>query len=120
MMTPLCTTAIWFALITVDRRCAMSTTVQPDSLMSLSNASCTSASFSASNADVASSRKSSRGFLRKHRAMARRWRWPPESSMPRSPTRVSYWSSVSRMNSCALAALQASSSSSRVWGRPRP
>mmetsp|Transcript_118946 Transcript_118946/g.288829 ORF Transcript_118946/g.288829 Transcript_118946/m.288829 type:complete len:114 (+) Transcript_118946:170-511(+) len=98
-MPPLCTTAICWALITVERRCAMRTTVQPTCSMSLSRASCTNASFSASSADVASSRKSSRGLRRKQRAMARRWRWPPESSMPRSPTRVSYCSSVSMMNS---------------------
>mmetsp|Transcript_47853 Transcript_47853/g.128029 ORF Transcript_47853/g.128029 Transcript_47853/m.128029 type:complete len:114 (-) Transcript_47853:121-462(-) len=98
-MLPLWTTAIWFALITVDSRCAMSTTVHCTSWISLSSACCTNASFSASRAEVASSRKSSRGLRRKQRAMARRCLWPPERSMPRSPTRVSYCSSVSMMNS---------------------
>jgi hypothetical protein len=47
---------------------------------------CTSASDSASRAEVASSRRSSRGLRSRQRAMARRWRWPPERRCPRSPT----------------------------------
>mmetsp|Transcript_50358 Transcript_50358/g.155682 ORF Transcript_50358/g.155682 Transcript_50358/m.155682 type:complete len:129 (+) Transcript_50358:314-700(+) len=113
-MPPLWTTAIWLALITVESRCAMRTTVHFTSSMSLSSACWTSASFSASSAEVASSRKSSRGRRRKQRAMAKRCRWPPDSSMPRSPTRVSYCSSVSMMNSWAFAALQAAMTSSCV------
>mmetsp|Transcript_61440 Transcript_61440/g.170358 ORF Transcript_61440/g.170358 Transcript_61440/m.170358 type:complete len:114 (+) Transcript_61440:278-619(+) len=98
-MLPLCTTAICWALMTVESRCAIRTTVHCTCSIRLSSAFCTRASFSASKAEVASSRKRSRGRRRKQRAMARRCRWPPESSMPRSPTRVSYCSSVSMMNS---------------------
>mmetsp|Transcript_70798 Transcript_70798/g.163686 ORF Transcript_70798/g.163686 Transcript_70798/m.163686 type:complete len:127 (+) Transcript_70798:646-1026(+) len=112
MTPPLCTTAICLALITVERRCAMRTTVHFTSSIKASSACCTRASFSASKAEVASSRKSSRGRRKKHRAMARRCRWPPDNSMPRSPTRVSYCSSVSMMNSCAFAALHAATTSS--------
>mmetsp|Transcript_5188 Transcript_5188/g.15256 ORF Transcript_5188/g.15256 Transcript_5188/m.15256 type:complete len:120 (+) Transcript_5188:418-777(+) len=119
-MEPLCTTAILFEFMTVESRCAMRTTVHFTSSMRVSKACWTSASFSASKAEVASSRKSSRGRRRKQRAMASRWRWPPESSMPRSPTRVWYPSSVSKMNSCALAARHAACSSSSVCARPSP
>ena len=46
------------------------------------------------------------GALRtKARAMARRWRWPPDSVTPRSPMRVSYPSGNAVMNSCACACL---------------
>mmetsp|Transcript_30738 Transcript_30738/g.88762 ORF Transcript_30738/g.88762 Transcript_30738/m.88762 type:complete len:115 (+) Transcript_30738:299-643(+) len=114
MIWPRCTTAIWFASMTVESRWAMSTTVQPDSVINLSNAFCTKNSFSASSAEVASSKKSSRGLRRKHRAMAKRCLWPPERRIPRSPTRVSYPSSCSKMNSCAFAALHASKTSSFV------
>jgi hypothetical protein len=37
------------------------------------------------------------------RAIDRRWRWPPESVMPFSPTRASYPEALSRMKSSALA-----------------
>ena len=44
---------------------------------------------SLSSADVASSRIRIGASLSNARAMAMRWRWPPESSAPRSPTSVS-------------------------------
>ena len=42
------------------------------------------------------------------RAMAMRWRCPPDSLVPCSPTMVSYPSGSSQMNSCAPASLAAS------------
>ena len=53
------------------------------------SAFCTRASVAASSALVASSRISTGGSFSKARAIARRWRWPPESELPRSPTIVS-------------------------------
>jgi hypothetical protein len=53
-----------------------------------SSAFCTSVSLSASSADVASSSSRIGASRRMARAMAMRWRWPPESVMPRSPTGV--------------------------------
>mmetsp|Transcript_21443 Transcript_21443/g.38471 ORF Transcript_21443/g.38471 Transcript_21443/m.38471 type:complete len:84 (+) Transcript_21443:324-575(+) len=82
-------TAICVASMTVLKRCAMSTTVHWSSTRSLSRLPWTSASFSASSADVASSRKSIRGFRRKHLAIASRCFCPPDKRMPFSPTRVS-------------------------------
>ena len=62
------------------------------------------ASLSLSRLDVASSRIRMRGSARIARAIATRWRWPPDSRMPRSPTTVSYLSLNSSMNSsqCAM------------------
>jgi len=48
-----------------------------------------SCSVEASTDDVASSRMSTRGSARIARAIARRWRWPPETVKPRSPISVS-------------------------------
>ena len=47
------------------------------------------ASDSESRAEVASSRTRMGAFFKMARAMAMRWRWPPESLTPRSPTMVS-------------------------------
>ncbi len=52
-------------------------------------ASWTSRSDSVSSEEVASSRIRMGGFFRMARAMAIRWRSPPESLVPRSPTGVS-------------------------------
>ena len=49
---------------------------------------CTACCESSSSADVASSSRMILGFLKKMRAMATRWRWPPDRRPPRSPTRV--------------------------------
>ena len=46
-------------------------------------------SVDASTDDVASSRIRIRGSASNARAIAMRWRWPPDSVSPRSPTRVS-------------------------------
>ena len=71
---------------TVLSLCAMTSVVRP--FMSRASASCTSASLSASRLLVASSSTSTRGSMRIARAIAMRWRWPPESCTPRSPTSV--------------------------------
>ena len=72
---------------TVLRRCAMMIVERPRSSSSI--ASSTSRSLSVSRLDVASSSTTTAGFFRNTRAIARRWRWPPLSFTPRSPTRVS-------------------------------
>mmetsp|Transcript_77102 Transcript_77102/g.186293 ORF Transcript_77102/g.186293 Transcript_77102/m.186293 type:complete len:80 (+) Transcript_77102:257-496(+) len=74
---------IWLARTTVERRCAMTTVVLPS--MSRSSAACTTASLAVSSAEVASSRRSTAGFLRMARAMAMRCFWPPLMRTPFSP-----------------------------------
>ena len=64
-----------------------------------------------SSADVASSSRMILGRRRKMRAMATRWRWPPDRRPPRSPTRVWYASFMSEMKSCACASAAAASTS---------
>ena len=54
-----------------------------------SSAACTARSDSVSSALVASSSTRMGAFLRTARAMAMRWRWPPESDTPFSPMTVS-------------------------------
>jgi hypothetical protein len=75
------------AFSTVASRCAMTIVVRP--CISRSSADCTSVSLSASSAEVASSSSRIGASRRMARAMAMRWRWPPESVTPRSPTSVS-------------------------------
>ena len=87
----------------------------PD-LINLSSAYWTWCSLSASKALVASSSKRTLGFLISALAIAILYFWPPESLMPRSPTRVSYPSgnlSTSLMN-WALAFSIASSTISLI------
>ena len=72
------------ALATVLRRWAMTMVVRP--AQSVFSASWTARSDSVSSAEVASSSRISGASLRKARAMERRWRWPPESCTPCSPT----------------------------------
>ena len=55
----------------------------------LSNADCIARSDSVSNAEVASSKIKIGAFFKIARAMAIRWRWPPDSKTPFSPTMVS-------------------------------
>ncbi len=59
----------------------------------------------ASSPEVGSSRMRIGALRITARAMAMRWRWPPDSVTPRSPTIVSYPSGISLMNSSALASL---------------
>ena len=84
-----------------------------------SRASVISASVFASTALVGSSSTRMGAFLRKARAMDMRWRSPPESVTPRSPTCVRYPSGRRRMKSWASAAFAASTISLSVApGRP--
>jgi hypothetical protein len=71
----------------VDSRWAMAMTVLPCIISS--RLSWMATSTSESSALVASSSSRIGAFLSITRAMATRWRWPPDSLMPRSPTRVS-------------------------------
>ncbi|MNW05029.1 hypothetical protein D3C71_2012150 [compost metagenome] len=71
----------------VESRCAMAITVLP--AISVSRLSWIAASASESNAEVASSRTRIGAFFNSTRAIATRWRWPPDSFTPRSPTRAS-------------------------------
>mmetsp|Transcript_74941 Transcript_74941/g.201053 ORF Transcript_74941/g.201053 Transcript_74941/m.201053 type:complete len:139 (-) Transcript_74941:416-832(-) len=96
---------IWSESTMVERRCAITTDVRPT--MRRSSASCTSFSFSESSADVASSSSRILGSLSTARAMAMRWRWPPESITPRSPTWALYASGIRITKSWALAILAA-------------
>mmetsp|Transcript_61156 Transcript_61156/g.111868 ORF Transcript_61156/g.111868 Transcript_61156/m.111868 type:complete len:105 (-) Transcript_61156:509-823(-) len=74
---------------------------------------CTIASLSPSSALVASSKTSMRGFMSMARAIAIRCLWPPDiCAPPRSPTCVSYFIGKDIMNSCALAAMLASTMAS--------
>ncbi|KAG1439223.1 hypothetical protein G6F55_013781 [Rhizopus delemar] len=68
----------------VDSRCAIAITVLPP--ISSSRLSWIAASTSESSAEVASSSTRSGASFSSTRAMAMRWRWPPDSFTPRSPT----------------------------------
>mmetsp|Transcript_5354 Transcript_5354/g.16306 ORF Transcript_5354/g.16306 Transcript_5354/m.16306 type:complete len:156 (+) Transcript_5354:196-663(+) len=93
----------------VASRCATTIDVRP--FCSVSRACCTSASLSASSADVASSSSNTRGDLMMARAMATRCFCPPDSCVPPSPTSVSYPLGSARMKTSALAARAAASTS---------
>ena len=96
----------------VDNRWAMTNVVRP--CLSARNPSWISASLSLSRLEVASSRIRMRGSARIARAMATRWRCPPDSLMPRSPTIVSYPSGKPRTNSSQWAMRLTASISARV------
>jgi hypothetical protein len=96
----------------VVKRCAMISVVRP--AISRSSASSTSPSVSTSSALVGSSRIRIGASFSSARAMATRCRSPPESVAPRSPITVSYPCASRLMNSCALAACAAASTSCRV------
>mmetsp|Transcript_118204 Transcript_118204/g.176647 ORF Transcript_118204/g.176647 Transcript_118204/m.176647 type:complete len:88 (-) Transcript_118204:154-417(-) len=85
-------------------------TVLPTTTLSI--ASCTKCSDSASNADVASSNSKMRQLVSRARAIAIRCFCPPLSLTPRSPTRVSYPFGQDTTKSWALASRQACSISS--------
>ncbi len=84
---PPSSTAMRSARWSVDRRWATSRVVRP--AMTRRSPSWMAASTRASTALVASSRTRIRGSARMARARAIRWRWPPDSVSPRSPTTVS-------------------------------
>ena len=71
-------------------------------------------SVEASTAEVASSRTRIRGSASSARAIATRWRWPPLSVSPRSPTRVVVAVGQRSMKSWACARRAARSISSRA------
>src|SRR5712691_6913823 len=79
-------TAIRSALRKVERRCAMTMTVVLP--RSRSRTAQTARSLSWSSALVASSRINKVGLRNNARAKTSRWRSPPESRLPRSPTTV--------------------------------
>jgi glutathione S-transferase len=87
ILCPWSMTTMRSALSTVASRWAMMMVVRPR--MSISNASCTSRSDSASSELVASSSSNIGGSLRMARASAILCRWPPDSRVPRSPRKVS-------------------------------
>mmetsp|Transcript_66130 Transcript_66130/g.183096 ORF Transcript_66130/g.183096 Transcript_66130/m.183096 type:complete len:88 (+) Transcript_66130:254-517(+) len=87
-MRPSSKTRIWSQSLTVVRRCAMISAVAPVFLMRVSSAACTIFSLAGSRAEVASSRMRICGCRIMARAMATRWRWPPERVRPRPPTMV--------------------------------
>ena len=66
-------------------------------------ASNTNSSDAASSPEVGSSRIKMGVLRMMARAMAIRWRWPPDSVTPRSPTMVLYSAGKRSINSWALA-----------------
>lgn len=64
-------------------------------------------SLSESRLLVASSSTKILALVRMARAMATLWRWPPESLIPRSPTKVSYFFGNFMMKSWQFANLAA-------------
>ena len=77
------------------------------------------ASTSGSTADVASSRISRRGRRTRARASEMRCRWPPESDVPRSPSRVSRPSGSAATKPSACAVRSAAQTSASVMSAPR-
>ncbi len=103
---------------TVERRCATTRVVR--SRMSRSSASRTTPSASGSRALVASSRKRMRGSRTSARAIAMRWRCPPDSRAPRCPTTVSQPSGRASTNSSALASRRAARTRTSVAAGSSP
>src|SRR5216683_238629 len=100
----------------VERRCAITNVVRPR--RRVRKPSWMAASLSESRLEVASSRIRIRGSARIARAIETRWRSPPESFTPRSPTSVSYPCSNRRTKSSQWAMRPAASISCPVaWGR---
>ena len=117
MTLPELITMIRSKFCSVDRRCAIATTVRPT--ISRSSACWIASSDELSSADVASSSSRIGAFFRIARAIAIRWRCPPESFTPRSPTIVSNPSGIASMKSVQRASRAAASTSSRLAsGRP--
>ena len=81
---PSSSTTISSASAIVESRWAITNVVRP--AITSRSASLISCSVEASTDEVASSRIRIRGLARIARAIAIRWRWPPESVRPRSPT----------------------------------
>ena len=75
------------ASASVDSRWAITNVVRPR--IASRSACLIACSVEASTEEVASSRIRIRGSMTSARAIAIRWRWPPDSVRPRSPTTVS-------------------------------
>ena len=84
---PSSSTTISSASAIVESRWAITNVVRP--AITSRSAALIACSVEASTEEVASSRIRIRGSLSSARAIAMRWRWPPESVSPRSPIRVS-------------------------------
>mmetsp|Transcript_258 Transcript_258/g.908 ORF Transcript_258/g.908 Transcript_258/m.908 type:complete len:183 (-) Transcript_258:396-944(-) len=113
---PWSTTTILSLSLTVLRRWAM-TSAEPWRA-SLSRDSCTSFSVSLSRPLVASSSRMTSGFRTMARAMARRWRWPPDRFLPPSRIIDISLSGFSLTKSHAFASLHAWTTSSSVTSTP--
>ena len=83
---PAAMTTMRLARSMVESRCATTSVVRP--AISASSPCWTFLSLSVSSALVASSRIRIGAFLSSARAIATRWRWPPDSITPFSPTIV--------------------------------
>ena len=81
---------------------------------------CTADSDSASSDAVASSKMSSRGERRTAREIATRWRWPPLSREPFSPTLASKPPGIEEIKSKACARFAACSTAAREGGGDTP
>ena len=101
----------------VVRRCATTRVVRP--CMRRCRASCTRRSDSLSSAEVASSRIRMGAFLYTARAMASRWRWPPESWAALCPTMLSMPMGRRSMKVPRLAASSAACTRARSSSLPR-
>ena len=84
---PSSSTTMSSASAIVESRWAITNVVRP--AITSRSAVLIACSVEASTDEVASSRIRMRGSLSSARAIATRWRWPPESVSPRSPMRVS-------------------------------
>jgi hypothetical protein len=84
---PCSSTTMSSASAIVESRCAITNVVR--SAITSRSAVLIACSVEASTDEVASSRIRIRGSLSSARAIAIRWRWPPDSVRPRSPMRVS-------------------------------
>ena len=111
-MPPWSMTKMRSAFWMVERRCAITKLVLPDSSASIPF--CTRISVCVSILDVASSRIRIFGIEIIVRANAISWRCPIESPAPCSFNSVSYPFSIFIMNSCALTAFAAAIISSSV------
>jgi hypothetical protein len=105
-------TMIRSASMTVDSRCATTSTVI--TLATSATVSRSAASLMASSWEVASSSSSNRGRRSSARAIAIRCRSPPDSRIPRCPTKVSSPSGRRSVRSESLVVRRTSASSPSV------
>mmetsp|Transcript_25763 Transcript_25763/g.68826 ORF Transcript_25763/g.68826 Transcript_25763/m.68826 type:complete len:161 (+) Transcript_25763:620-1102(+) len=116
---------MWLERCTLNRRCAITITVRGlprrGDQRAFSSACATRRADVVSRAEYASSRMSTGGSRTSARAMARRWRCPPESSLE-SATTVSYpWGRpCTKSSRQALRAAERTSASVGGGSRPQP